>query len=70
MTPSDAKVAIRQSQTREGVYDALAQMGVNVCSTYSIDKRLKECRSAYQHEKCEAIQVAKMRLTQIDNKEV
>lgn len=70
MSPQDTKVAIRQAKSRDGVYNALEQMGVSVCGTYSLSKRLKECRAAYQHAKCEAIQVALMRLNQIENSEV
>ena len=65
-----AKVKIRECKTRSGVYDALEQFGVSVCSTYSLHKRLKDCRAAYQHKACEVIQVAMRRLDQIEDKEV
>ena len=67
---ANEKVAIRAAKTRDSVYSALEGAGVSVCSTYSIHKRLKDCRNAYQHELCELIQVAMYRLNQIDNQEI
>ena len=70
MTPQDAKIAIRQAQSREGVYDTLEKLGVSVCSHYSLRHRIKEFRAAFRHDVCEVIQVALMRLDDIENREV
>lgn len=70
MTPSDTKVAIRQAKCRDGVYNALEQMGVSVCSTYGIQYHIKRARENYQPLHIEAMRVALNRIDAIENSEV
>lgn len=70
MKTEDAKVAIREAKSRQGVYDALEKMGVTVCSTYNLHYHIKRARENYQPLHIEAMRVALNRINEIDNKEV
>ena len=68
MSFADEKVAIRGSKSLSGVYSVLSRVGVD--TSKPLAQSLKAARSAYQHALCELIQVAQMRIKQIENKDL
>jgi hypothetical protein len=68
MNPQDAKIAVRAAKTQTGVYSALEKAGVDTSRPLEHSRRL--CRQAMHWQQAELIDVAIMRLRQIDNKEI
>jgi hypothetical protein len=68
MNALDSKVAVQAAKTQTGVYSALEKAGVDTSRPLEHSRRLS--RQAMHWSRFELINVAMMRLQQIDNKEI